>query len=209
MRQIALLLLNGEPPSQNLLNHFWEQTTHKICADGAANLLHERGLQPDIIIGDFDSISEETQQYYSDSVMHHISEQDTTDCEKALQYCSKKKINEVILLGALGKRMDHSLYNLGILRSLMNDHIQITLHSDLEKLFLIHDQYTFSEPPGTQVSFLPIFGSVKGVQTKNFQYPIHEDSLELGFSSSISNRIIKSPALIKVEKGSLLVVVQK
>ena len=208
MKQSALLILNGEPPSDKLLNQCWKQCSYRICADGAANFLFKKGLKPDIIIGDLDSISQEARNFYGDSRILHIPDQDTTDCEKALRYCSEKGVDEIVMLGALGERMDHSLYNLGVLKSLLNSEIPITIKTKREKIFLIRDQFKFSESPGTEVSFLPIFGPVRGVQTQNFQYPINGERLELGLLSSISNRIEKSVASIQIEEGYLLVVIQ-
>jgi len=207
MKQSALLILNGEPPSKTLLNLYWKQSSLRICADGAANFLYDNGLKPDIIIGDLDSISQETRKYYGESMILHIHDQETTDCEKAIHYCNNRGVDKIVMLGALGERMDHSLYNLGVLKSLLNSEIPITIQTKRERIFLIQDQFTFSEPPGTIVSFLPIFGTVQGVRTKNFQYSINGESLELGMKSSISNRIEKSLASVQIEEGYLLVVV--
>lgn len=82
-----------------------------VCCDGAANEYHCHFRKwPSIIIGDLDSISRPRHIPDSCSLIH-VSDQDTNDLEKALAYCAKQGWRNPVVVGATGKREDHTLGN--------------------------------------------------------------------------------------------------
>jgi len=86
-----------------------------ICADAGADHLYKMNIIPDLIIGDLDSISQKVLSFYSNKTkILHIKRQNDTDIEKALKYAISLKYDEVILLGVIGNRLDHSFCNIGI-----------------------------------------------------------------------------------------------
>jgi thiamine pyrophosphokinase len=109
----ALILVNGEIPSQDL----WQSVPYRvlICTDGAANTLQQTDIIPDIIIGDMDSISDSTKIRYPQAEIISLSDQTTTDFEKALIFSEKMKYTRILCLGMLGKSADHFVYNLSLL----------------------------------------------------------------------------------------------
>jgi thiamine pyrophosphokinase len=122
----ALILLDGEKPSFNLLEQYWLESEVRVCADGAAKVCREYSLQPDIILGDLDSLDKKTKACFTASQIIEIADQDTTDGEKAVQYCIEKGFQKITLFGALGKRVDHTLYNMGILKKLNGQGVDLT-----------------------------------------------------------------------------------
>ncbi len=131
----ALLLANGVAPKISQIKYLQKKGFNfLICADGGANSARKLNIIPNVIIGDLDSISQETEKYYSDkSEIIRISRQNDTDVEKAIKYLIKKKYDEVILLGATGDRLDHTICNLGIVLRFFN---QIKISILHEKSFL-------------------------------------------------------------------------
>jgi len=205
----SLVILNGSKPHRSLIQKFWNEVDCRICADGAANTLIDYQLEPDVIIGDFDSASENIEKYLSKSKVVKDFDQNTTDGEKALNYCIKEKYLNITILGALGKRLDHTLYNLSLLKYFKDKTVSVTIYSDEDIIFLITGYREFQEPIGTRISLMPIFGEVTNVESVGLRYPLTGETLTFGLFSSISNVTDRELASISVGSGDLLVVIQR
>jgi len=110
----TVILANGAFPKHKIPLGFLHSAEQIICCDGAAQNLIDAGLNPDYIIGDLDSISEEIKKRFS-SILLHIAEQESNDLTKAVDFCLKNNRTEITILGATGKREDHTLGNLSLL----------------------------------------------------------------------------------------------
>ena len=73
------------------------------------------GLKPDVIMGDFDSITSTTKKYFSAALTLHVERQDNTDMEKALDFCVDQHLSRVIVAGVTGGRIDMTLGNMSAL----------------------------------------------------------------------------------------------
>lgn len=204
----ALIVLNGELPSLQLLESQWQNASLKICADGAAETLQAYGKNPDVIIGDMDSITNEQLVHFKSVKILKIVEQDTTDSEKALSYCLKHKINKVSLLGGFGGRIDHSLHTIELIKKFHRKGLSITSFTEFEKVYLIDQKTNLLDKPGTRVSIIPIFGDVSNVSLHGFDFDLQNVIFKFGDFSSVSNRIKSSPATINFSNGELLVILE-
>ena len=110
----AVILANGEYPMHVLPLKILEEAQFVICCDGAANEYILRGHTPDIIIGDGDSLSPENKTRFSD-IIHHIADQETNDQTKAVHFLQEKGYRRIAIVGATGKREDHTLGNISLL----------------------------------------------------------------------------------------------
>lgn len=209
MTQTALILLDGERPNRETLIETWDDADFRVCADGAATICLGYGLQPDLIIGDMDSLDRVDRDRFTESEILHVADQETTDGEKAILYCLGKGYRDIILLGAMGKRVDHGLYNLGLLRKFHDRLDQLRMVSDNETAFLITGEQTFRADPGTRISLLPAFGKVDNVVTSGLEYPVDHETLELGCHASISNGFTGQEATVRFDSGILLVVIER
>ncbi|MBU2514796.1 thiamine diphosphokinase [bacterium] len=204
----ALILLNGSPPSLKLLLNCWRNKDLKICADGAANYLFQYKMIPDVIIGDFDSISSEAINYYKAVEQHKIEDQSTTDSEKAVNFCIDKNVLNINVLGAFGDRLDHSLYNLGLIKCFSEKNVTLCFTSETEKVYSITQSTTFHAPIGSRISLIPIFGKVEKVSSFGLEWNLTDANLEFGNLCSVSNKISESPATIEFESGHLLLITE-
>lgn len=209
MSKTALILLNGEKPPRQILERYWEKTDFRVCADGAASTCLAYSLQPELIIGDMDSLDESSETLFPATEIIRVADQETTDSEKAIQYCIDKGYHNLYLFGALGKRLDHSLYNLGLLRHYHGQVDVMTVFSDGERAFLISGERTFTSKPGTRISLMPVFGRVDNVTAHGLDFPVENRSLELGCYSSVSNAFTETEISISVPSGFLLVVMEE
>lgn len=209
MTTIATILLDGERPSRQTLLEYWERSDLTVCADGAATVCLEYGLTPDVVIGDMDSLDDETRRRLTDSRMIQMDDQETTDGEKAIQFCLDRGMQQLWVFGALGKRLDHTIYNLGLLRKFDGYLDGIRMVADEELAFLMSGKRTVSAFPGARISLMPVFGRVSAVRAEGLLYPIENKDLALGKFSSVSNAFTGKTATITVRSGFLLVVQER
>jgi thiamine pyrophosphokinase len=205
--QKALIILNGNQPPLELVQQFWNQVDCRVCADGAANYLKEYDLAPDIIIGDFDSISPDFSSTFPDAQIIKDPDQNSTDAEKALNFCVQEGFLDIAILGALGRRLDHTLYNVSLLKTFKNKTESIIIYSQEDKIVLIDSEHVFNETTGTRISLLPVYGDATNVVTRGLKYPLAGETLKFGIFSSPSNEFENDEATIKIGKGDLLAVI--
>jgi thiamine pyrophosphokinase len=91
-----------------------QQAGYVVCCDGAANEYVRRGFIPDAIVGDGDSISEETKIRFA-NIIHKDADQETNDQTKAVEFCISQGKKSIFIVGATGKREDHTLGNISLL----------------------------------------------------------------------------------------------
>jgi len=110
----TVILANGAFPKHKIPLEFLSNAEQIVCCDGAAQNLLNSGFKPDYIIGDLDSVSNEIKNKYA-SIIVHFAEQETNDLTKAVNFCLENNRTEITILGATGKREDHTLGNLSLL----------------------------------------------------------------------------------------------
>ena len=114
MQNTCLILLSYmECVTPEMAQDLAETADYIIAADGGQNRAREFGLQPDCVIGDFDSttLNEDFDCLY----ITYPAEKDLTDTEAALTHALEKGCRNVILLGGMGGRLDHTMGNIGLL----------------------------------------------------------------------------------------------
>lgn len=160
----ALIVVNGEIPRLE----FWQEIRYRtiICTDGAANTLKDFAITPNIIIGDLDSISvglsnatvDDVQKHFSATEVFHLSDQQTTDFEKAFHYVLQHKLKKVICLGVLGKSADHTIHNLSVLSRYSKQVEILVLHTfdnTRQWIFPLSQNTRIHTKIGSIISFFP------------------------------------------------------
>ncbi len=125
----VVIVGNGEFPTTPLPLRILNDATNVILCDGAANSYIKRKMDFDIIIGDGDSVSDEIKQNYASKIIIN-SDQETNDQTKAINFLYSKGISEVSIIGATGKREDHSLGNISLLIDYMQQGINAKMFTD-------------------------------------------------------------------------------
>ena len=206
MAQACVILANGCPPGRTTLQRTLADQPFLIAADGGANAARGLGLVPDLVVGDFDSVTAETRRAFEAEGVpfEHIPEQETTDIAKAIRSALGRGFRELRLLGATGDRPDHVLGALGLLYQYGRE-VDLLLRDDICDVRLVVEKpYTFTSPIGTTVSLEAPFGPAEGIWTEGLEYPVRGGRLAMGERSGVSNRIIAQPAWVRVERGALL-----
>ena len=125
----VVIVGNGEFPTTPLTLKILKEATTVILCDGAANSYIKTGRNFDVIIGDGDSVSTEVMQNYASKIIIN-SDQETNDQTKAINFLYSKGITEVSIIGATGKREDHSLGNISLLIDYMQQGINAKIFTD-------------------------------------------------------------------------------
>jgi thiamine pyrophosphokinase len=202
MPKRALIIANGESPKKLRLQSLVREATIVICADGGANIAMKAGITPDAIVGDLDSIHAEVLVKFRRVPTHEDRDDETTDLEKAIRWAIKAKIDHITVVGATGKRMDHSVGNLGVMAKYFPDAV-IRFVDDAGEISYIGREITFEAKKGQVVSLIPL-SRCEGIITKGLRYVLEGETLELGVREGTSNVVEQSPVNIKVKKGHLL-----
>mgnify|MGYP003332663449 FL=1 len=198
----ALIIANGNLPPKNILKKLVSSAETIICADGGANVARKNKILPDVILGDFDSITSSTKKYFKNIPHLHIKNQYSTDLEKAICYCFVKNIPSVTIVGVTGNRIDHSTGSLGCFKK-FGHLIEIKIVDEVGELCLIKKKIQFTAKRKEKISLIPL-DKCKGITTQNLKYKLKNESLELGVREGISNEATSSNVSITVKKGTLL-----
>ena len=167
----AIILAKGDYPSADVPVQLLKEAPYVVCCDGGANEYIEKGYTPDIIIGDGDSLSEENRRLYAD-LIHHNPDQETNDQTKAIQFLLSQGKKRIAIVGATGKREDHTIGNISLLMEYMRMGVEVCMYTDYGVFVPCKDTCVFECRPGQQVSIFNF--TAKGLKSKGLAYPIYD-----------------------------------
>lgn len=189
-------------PSLQMLSPLLKEKPFIVCADGGANKARSFGIMPDCIIGDLDSITQRTRQYFSFVPTLYNADQNSTDFEKVLEYLLTNKYKSATVVGATGDRPDHTFSNFSIL---LKYHKKLFLKFFDERctIEIVQKKVQFNTIIGQQISIVPM-GICKGITTTGLKFLLKNENLQLGIREGSSNEAVKSVVTITMKSGSLL-----
>lgn len=202
----CIILANGKPPQKQIIKYLQTKNySTVICADGGAYHAYKMNLLPDYIIGDLDSITNNTLQYYrSKSKITKLLRQNDTDVEKAIKFVVRKKFDEAVLLGVTGDRLDHTLCNLGIVIKYYNK-IRLIIIAENSVLMPLSKINIIKSVPGETVSLYG-FNKKTKITTKGLKYPLKKTALPFGERESTSNVSTSNEIKLDIEGGIIFVI---
>ena len=210
-----VIFANGELPGPEAARALLQPDDYLIAADGGANHLLKMGILPEIVIGDLDSIDEDALFDLTSAeveIKQYSEDKDETDIELALSYAVELRSSAILIVGALGGRLDQTLANLSILTDPTLPAIDIRLDDGVEEAFFCRasaakgGQAKVRGRSGDTVSLIPWSGPVKGVSTDGLQWPLYGETLFASKSRGISNVMLSETASIRIQSGLLLIV---
>ncbi len=211
------LIVTGGDIKLDLLKKYGEEYKKEtiIAVDKGLEKLSKLNIVPTHIVGDFDSISKEILEPYQANkqiIFHKYNpEKDNTDTDIAIRLAIQLKSEAITILGALGKRMDHSLANIHILKYALDSKIPCQIIDNYNKIYLIEDKHTLyqNKTYGKYISLIPLTSKVEGITLNGFKYPLTNDSMPIGLSLGVSNEIVEEVATIELKKGIIIVIESK
>jgi len=184
-----------------------------IAADGGIRHAHRVGRDPDVLIGDLDSITPAElvrAEATGTDVRRHPVDKDATDLELALDLALERATTgagpvEVLVVGGHGGRTDHLLANLLLLSANRYAPLRLRAWWGADVVHVVRDVATLHGRIGSTVSLLPVHGAARGVTTSGLHFALSDAALTSGSTLGVSNRLSASPATVHVRKGVLVV----
>lgn len=211
----ALIVCGGRIEDYSYYTRYFDEADIVICADSGARHLRAFGKNPDVLIGDFDSISQSDYDYFKAQgaeILKFPVEKDMTDSELALNIAIDRGCKSIVFIGSTGTRYDHSLSNILMLKKIIEVGLVGKIVDEHNEITLINDMITIPRDINgsiRKVSLLPVSQKVVGVTSKGLYYALDNTTLELGSSIGISNEFTEDYAIISIERGELLVIVAR
>ena len=199
MSTSAVLVANGEKPVSNYAKQLIKEINLKICVDSNLSIFRELDIEPDIIIGDLDTV--DINKSSSKSTIVNEEDQNKTDLEKSLDYCIAQNIKDIYIIGATGERDDHSLANIMIAQQ-YSDTLNIEMISNFFQIFFVNGSKEILEKKSRNLSMISLIADNK-ITTSGLEYNLSDQKLN-SFSHGISNRIISDKCLIKAKEKLIL-----
>lgn len=196
----VVILADGAFPTHHRPLEALHRAGTLICCDGAANKLIGRSPEPDAVVGDLDSLSEEARSALHDRLVELPSQQ-SNDLEKALRWAVGKGAKEVTILGATGLRDDHSLGNLLLLWTDFD--LDLTLLTDTGQFTVLRATRSIGSFEGQDVSLFPESSRVR-ITTSGLAYSLRDAPLSAPHKG-ISNRSLGPAFTVEVSGGAVLV----
>ena len=210
----ALLILNGELTldSNEIESLKISNKINKVIAvDGGSNAARSLKIIPDLIIGDLDSVSDQSLAYFKNNgveIIRHPVEKDQTDSEIAVDYCFNNEFEELFIIAALGGRFDQQLANINLLEYIYNLNLKAKIISKNSEIALIKKSKVFNSKVGSRLSLIPQSKEVKNLKISGCKYNLSGRDILRSRSRGISNYIVDEKAEISLESGLLIYVLE-
>jgi thiamine pyrophosphokinase len=201
MSSKTVILADGSYPEHEIPLGYLSNADRIICCDGSAEILVKKGFIPEAIVGDLDSINREISEQFSDRLFRD-NEQDTNDLTKAVKWCIKKGYSDIVILGATGKREDHTIGNISLLTEYAKE-TDIVMVTDTG-IFSPHlKSSSFSSFPGQQVSFFSLNPETE-ITSAGLKYALKKKKLNNWWEATL-NEATGDSFDLSFTKGPLIV----
>jgi thiamine pyrophosphokinase len=167
----AVVLAAGTYPTHSFPLQILANAETVVCCDGAAEAFLAKGGTPTAIVGDGDSLPKAFKQQYA-HLLHLESEQETNDLSKAVHYLMRQGKKRIAIVGATGKREDHTLGNISLLIEYMRQGADVQMFTDFGVFIPCSGKSSFDVSVGQQISLFN-FGAT-GFKSQGLKYPIYD-----------------------------------
>jgi len=202
-----IIFANGNLPNLEKARGLIRPDDVILCADGGTRHALALGLIPNLIIGDMDSTTFDLRPLTEKGtqVIQHPADKNETDLELAIRHAITLNPSQILILAALGGRMDQTLANIALLSDLRLSSFDVRLADGVEEVFFCRDQAKVEGRSGDIVSLIPWQGEVTGVFTENLRWHLHHETLYPDKTRGISNEMIAEIATVSITSGLLLI----
>ena len=240
---IDTIIVSGGDIQSDFALYFLKKNIEKAGRENVRLIAADRGLEffldylilPDVVIGDFDSLSEDGKNFLEMQnedipyggmlewklqkgegkvveVVRLRPEKDDSDTQSAMNYAIQNGAKEIVILGVTGNRVDHLMANFGLLILAQKQDTEVALADRYNYMKLIPSGTILkkAEQFGKYVSFFPLGGDVTGLTLEGFKYPLDKYHLTTADSGlTVSNEISEEYAKVTYESGTLLMIMSR
>jgi len=208
--ETVLILASGSWTEAGRLGALVASADYIIAANGGFSKALTHGVRVDEVVGDLDSASDQSVCALDGPTAPPVDlfprDKDWTDLELAIDRALLRDPAKIVLVGAAGDRLDHTLTNLHLLEKGILAGVPMVLMAGDEDAHLVNDRIALDGAKiADRVSLVPVSDSVV-VTTHGLQFPLRSERLCRPASRGVSNIVDALPVRICVEKGLLLVI---
>jgi thiamine pyrophosphokinase len=186
MSSKTVILADGSFPSHEIPLGYLRNAGRIICCDGSAEALVNAGLVPDAIVGDLDSLKKAIAKRFSDRLFRDKG-QETNDLTKAVKWCAERGYGEIVIVGATGKREDHTIGNISLLAEYVKD-MEVIMVTDTGILLPFTTGCKVSSFPGQQVSVFSVDTETE-ITSKGLKYPLTKRKLKNWWTATLNEAV--------------------
>ncbi|MCB0103836.1 MAG: thiamine diphosphokinase [Anaerolineales bacterium] len=199
-----IIFANGNLPNLEKARTLIRPEDFILCADGGTRHALALGLTPSLIIGDMDSLPA-TFNLKPETFIRFPADKNETDLELAINHALTLNPEAILILAALGGRMDQTLANIALLSNSQLATRNIKLTDGVEEIFFCRTQAQIQGKSGDIVSLIPWQGEVTGVFTENLRWHLRHETLYPDKTRGISNEMTTEIATVSITSGLLLI----
>lgn len=202
----ALIYTGGAVATERITDRPKEEDL-VIAADSGWNTALACGASPSILLGDFDSLGEPSVPD-GVQVIRVPAEKDRTDTQLAVSFALEKGADEILIVGGLEGRLDHTLSTLSVLEELSEKKIPAVITSGRNRARFVRDSGVIlpKSPYFTYFSILSADEKLKGVTVEGAKYPLKNATLLRKTQYAVSNEIVGNCALVEIRRGGAWII---
>lgn len=204
----TLLVANGDIDDLEWLALLAESAERVIGVDGGTHYLYRTGVVPDLVVGDFDSISAELHDWIMSNGVTTVPfprEKDQSDLELAIAVAARHSTAPIIIVGVFGGRIDQTIANVTLLASPMLRGRVASIVTKHEQLKMLGEgKHDIQAVVGDTLSFIPCYSDVHFTSTTGLKWNLVNSTLKIGTSRGISNVVENAHIEIEISRGTVL-----
>ena len=197
----TVVVADGNFPVHEIPLGYLSKADVIVCCDGSAGSSVNAGFIPDAIVGDMDSLSNDLVKRFADRI-HADNNQETNDLTKAVLWCSQSGYNDIVIVGATGKREDHTVGNISLLVEYCR-YVNVRMVTDTGIFFPFSRSCKIDTYPGQQVSVFSINPETE-ITSSGLRYPLIRKKLKNWWEATL-NETIGNTVELNFEGGPVLV----
>ena len=204
-----VIFANGELPNMEKARALVKADDYIICADGGTHHALALGITPHLLIGDMDSVTKDEVQRLKKAdipIELYPRDKNETDLELALNHALERKPTSMLIIAALGNRLDQTLGNISLLSDSRLATLDCRLDDGSEEVLFCRNSCRVEGRRGDVVSLIPWNGAVEGIRTNGLRWPLNNETLYLDKTRGISNEMLEAVAEVSIEVGLLLII---
>lgn len=206
----AIIVANGHVEEGEQYSGLVRAGDLVIAADGGAMIALQLGLQPQVVVGDLDSLPSEMRlelEKRGCQFVPHPTRKDETDTELAIWYALEQGAEEIVLLAAAGDRLDHTLANVFLLGMPQLEGKKTKIIASRTEVWLLRggEELEIEGEPGDIVTLLPLGQDAVGITSSGLEWALRDDTLLFGPARGVSNVMTAEKARVSLRTGLMLV----
>ena len=202
-----VILAAGDFPTHETPLKALREADFVVCCDSAYEGIknEELGMKNFVVIGDGDSLPAADKTALGEHWIH-VAEQDYNDLHKAMVYATAHyplPTTHFTILGATGKREDHTLGNISYMATFLDEYpgIQLDMLTDYGRFSAFKGSRTYDSFPRQQVSLFSMTPDVP-VSTVGLRWEVKKRCLPTWWEGTLNAALSDS---FSVEGGSMIV----